>query len=67
MDLAQGSDSALHFESLEDFYDWYQAATHGAFRRNGISTEDHLRLQAGFEGGRDIVIPTVRIMAHKPH
>ncbi len=66
IDRTRGKDSVLHFDSLEDFYDWYEAATQGAFQRSGISTEDYLRLRASFSGGRDIIIPTVRVIAHKP-
>ena len=53
------------FPSLDDFYSWWEATTHGAFRRSSISAGDDARLRASFVGGRRFTCLATRVVARK--
>ncbi len=56
-----------HFHDLEAFYDWWEATTHGMFRREAVSAADRARLAFEFNGGRDVFLTNAtRIVARKP-
>ncbi len=52
--------------SIEAFFDWWEATTHGAFRRDDLSAEGRDRLAAYMSGGREIDAQCVRVLAQKP-
>ncbi len=54
------------FADLDAFYTWWEATTHGTFRRDEVSAADNARLAAEFNGGKDVFMTySARLVARK--
>ena len=56
----------VFYPSIEAFFDWWEATTHGAFQRSDLSADGRDRLAAYVSGGREVLAQCVRVLARKP-